>query len=583
MRKLLILTASPKKLTPLRLAEEVRDIKEGLALSGNRNSFSITDLWAVRPRDFYRAMLREEPQMVHFAGHGEGEPGLYLEDREGNPKLVTGDALSRLFKLFSPQSQIECVVLNGCYSSMQAEVISKHVPYVVGMQEEIGDRAAIEFAVGFYDAIWHGRSVEIAFESGKVLTALDGTGSTGAPLLVLRKSTPIPEVNLGEIQKFEEIVPPFHETTSIPDVSNENAVLPVSDKGLQRNILLLSANQKEEEASHREKEVLVIENSVVRASLAMLEGTQGLPRFSLPVDRSGLKIDQISKAMSATQPFIIDIAGDKESLSDFFFSDIRSTSVKDVEVWIGEFFQTTSSYTQCVILNGCYTEKKAKEIIKHIEFLIGISQQASQTTTTIFLREFYYQIGVGVPIRQAYDAACNQISRSDLDKFSLPILLNKEDEKQRKIIEEELVLLEKKIEEKPESIHLITSKGELLEKTGEYEQAALAYERALRIEEKDYRVWWRRGKTLSKLGQYAEAQKPYENALSLQPPFHEEYVISQEYGLILRLLDNPEKSIALYKKSLWLEPKYRAANYEKRKAYKSLYSKNTKKVESKLP
>ena len=66
-------------------------------------------------------MLNESPQIVHFSGHGEGRSGLYFEDEVGNAKLVTGSALGSLFKLFAQESNIECVVLNGCYSEVQAK------------------------------------------------------------------------------------------------------------------------------------------------------------------------------------------------------------------------------------------------------------------------------------------------------------------------------------------------------------------------------------------------------------------------------------------------------------------------------
>lgn len=112
-RKILILAANPKGTTRLRLDEEVRDISEGLKRARNRDKFEIAQRWAVRPRDFQRAMLEESPQIVHFSGHGEGEAGLYFEDEIGQPKLVTGIALASLFKLFAQKSMIECVVLNG--------------------------------------------------------------------------------------------------------------------------------------------------------------------------------------------------------------------------------------------------------------------------------------------------------------------------------------------------------------------------------------------------------------------------------------------------------------------------------------
>ncbi|MEO1621201.1 MAG: CHAT domain-containing protein [Cyanobacteria bacterium J06632_3] len=150
-RKILLLGANPKNKTRLRLDEEIRDIQEGLARSHHRNAFELAQRWAVRPRDFQRAMLEETPQIVHFSGHGEGESGLYFEAENGNAKAVTAAALAISFKLFTTKAPIECVLLNGCYSQVQAEAIVMHVPYVIGMKDAVSDRAAIEFAVGFYD------------------------------------------------------------------------------------------------------------------------------------------------------------------------------------------------------------------------------------------------------------------------------------------------------------------------------------------------------------------------------------------------------------------------------------------------
>ena len=190
-RKLLILAANPKATTQLRLDEEVRDISEGLRRAEHRDAFEIAQRWAVRPRDFQRAMLEELPQLVHFSGQalemkGE-EEGLYFEDETGAPKLVSGAALASLFELFSLKAKIECVVLNGCYSAAQAAAIVAHVPYAIGMTESIDNRAAIEFVVGFYDALGSGESIEFAFKSGKVAMALNSTGDAEMPVLLTKE------------------------------------------------------------------------------------------------------------------------------------------------------------------------------------------------------------------------------------------------------------------------------------------------------------------------------------------------------------------------------------------------------------
>ena len=58
------------------------------------------------------------------------------------------------------------MVLNACYSEVQAEAISQHINHVIGMNRAIGDKAAINFAVAFYDALAAGEDVEFAFELG---------------------------------------------------------------------------------------------------------------------------------------------------------------------------------------------------------------------------------------------------------------------------------------------------------------------------------------------------------------------------------------------------------------------------------
>jgi hypothetical protein len=107
--------------------------------------------------------------------------GLVLEDMTGQCQLVSTEALAALFKLFA--DTIECVVLNACYSDAQAQAIAAHVPYVVGMRRAIGDRAAIEFAVGFYDALGAGRDVEFAYRYGCNAIQLAGIPEDLTPVL----------------------------------------------------------------------------------------------------------------------------------------------------------------------------------------------------------------------------------------------------------------------------------------------------------------------------------------------------------------------------------------------------------------
>ena len=53
--------------------------------------------------------------------------------------IVPTQTLASMFKLFAKKS-VECVVLNACYSEVQANAISQYVDYVLGMNKAVGDR-----------------------------------------------------------------------------------------------------------------------------------------------------------------------------------------------------------------------------------------------------------------------------------------------------------------------------------------------------------------------------------------------------------------------------------------------------------
>jgi CHAT domain len=164
VKKILVLAANPKDTNSLCLAEEVRSIQEELKRAKFRDDFELISHWAVRPRDLQRVLLDHHPHIVHFSGHGNGDQGLVLENDLGYMQLVNSEALERLFELV--KDQIQCVLLNACYSEVQAETIYQHIDCVIGMNQVIGDRAAIQFAMGFYRALGAGRTYENAYEFG---------------------------------------------------------------------------------------------------------------------------------------------------------------------------------------------------------------------------------------------------------------------------------------------------------------------------------------------------------------------------------------------------------------------------------
>ena len=180
-KKVLIITANPVDTVQIQIQDEVRKIRDALERSIYKHQIDVYLEWGVRIGDIRRAMLKYRPNLVHFSGHGIENKGIALEDEGGKAKIVSGESLASLFKLFP---EVECVLLNACYSETQAKAIAQHVSCVIGVKQAIGDEIAIKFALGFYDAIGAGESIEFAYHMGRNSIEMEGFTVDLAPVLL---------------------------------------------------------------------------------------------------------------------------------------------------------------------------------------------------------------------------------------------------------------------------------------------------------------------------------------------------------------------------------------------------------------
>ncbi|GAB3222301.1 caspase family protein [Spirosoma arcticum] len=182
-RKILFLSANPA-LDRLRLDTESRRIWEELEMSDERDKYDYTTVSAVTPHHLTRILLKEKPYILHFSGHGTSE-GLYLVDDTEAPVLASTEALQQLFSVLG--AGIGCLVLNACYSVSQAKELARFIPQVVGTSSKVGDDAALDFSVGFYQAIGAGQGFPNAFTLGRALVRLDGGLSSDDVFVLLPK------------------------------------------------------------------------------------------------------------------------------------------------------------------------------------------------------------------------------------------------------------------------------------------------------------------------------------------------------------------------------------------------------------
>jgi hypothetical protein len=183
MRSILFVAADPTDASRLRLGEEFREIQERLRLAKLRDRFRLElPQLSVRPADLSQALLDVHPHIVHFSGHGSSTGALCFENQGGQIQPVRPEALAALFEQFA--NQVNCVLLNACYSEAQAKAIANYIEYVIGMNQAIGDKAAIAFTTGFYQALGAGCTIEEAYKLGCVQIRLQDSPEHLTPILI---------------------------------------------------------------------------------------------------------------------------------------------------------------------------------------------------------------------------------------------------------------------------------------------------------------------------------------------------------------------------------------------------------------
>lgn len=164
---------------PLRLDQEVREIQRRVRESEHRDSIEFEYSLATRISDILQALNQYQPDVVHFAGHGNKRE-LLFEGNDGQPLALSNDQLGVL--LHAPPRPIRLVVFNSCESSDLAVLACDFVSAAIGMDESVADASAKQFAGQFYNALGFGHSLALAFTQAQAQARTTGQ-VTGNPRL----------------------------------------------------------------------------------------------------------------------------------------------------------------------------------------------------------------------------------------------------------------------------------------------------------------------------------------------------------------------------------------------------------------
>jgi hypothetical protein len=194
--RLLMIAASPSDLPPLRLADERARLEASVAELCREGLLEIEYLARATWRSIQATLRRGPWHVIHFAGHGGADasspaPFVVLEDEVGMSFRLSALQLARMV---ADQRALRLVVLNACdtatvtaqYPGLASYLIRTGLPAVLAMQRQISDRASIEFARTFYEALASGMPIESAGTDARNAVELTGSAEWGVPVIYLR-------------------------------------------------------------------------------------------------------------------------------------------------------------------------------------------------------------------------------------------------------------------------------------------------------------------------------------------------------------------------------------------------------------
>ena len=148
-KKILLISALPQKSPYLKdVSEEIWQIEFifGGQRSSKDNEFE-TKNWPNIDETKLFELLKFDPDIIHFAGHGDKD-GILLEDGTENGKSISAEELNLI--LSGQNKKFELIFLNSCFSENQAKELEKHSDHIIAIKGEIEQGIARVFAENFY-------------------------------------------------------------------------------------------------------------------------------------------------------------------------------------------------------------------------------------------------------------------------------------------------------------------------------------------------------------------------------------------------------------------------------------------------
>ncbi|WP_042721984.1 hypothetical protein [Flavobacterium sp. B17] len=232
---------------------------------------------------------------------------------------------------------------------------------------------------------------------------------------------------LSLLKEWNELVPEYNALLkesellrkNYDDSLSENKILQdkLSHKSIINKevikILFLGASPTDENRLRIDQELRDIENRLKMATLR--------DNFDLKSEWA-VTSQSLQQAMLDQHPNIVQFSGHGGIDGIAIEDSLGNAKLIDNDA-LGSLFELFSDKVECVFLNSCYSESQAKEISKHIPYVIGMKSSVPDEAAIAFSTGFYSALGAGKDFGFAYKMGVLSIKLEGVSGSDIPTMI----------------------------------------------------------------------------------------------------------------------------------------------------------------
>lgn len=183
-------------------------------------------------------------------------------------------------------------------------------------------------------------------------------------------------------------------------------------------ILFISSNPKDQSSLRLDEEAREIEENIKKS-----KNRDSIEFKTIWATRP---LD-ILDAINEHKPTIIHFSGHGTVDGSLVFEDVYGNSKFVSKDALLQVISGESATVKLVFFNNCFSSIQAKEIMKNIDFAIGMSDAISDRAAIIFSSKFYSSIGYGNTVKKAFNHGISALMLEGISGEDTPRLYCRED------------------------------------------------------------------------------------------------------------------------------------------------------------